>query len=96
LLPYSGSRLQLPQLYTSISKSVAKRKLAPATVKPSEEVAVKLREELAVKLREEFAVELREELAVELREELAVELRKEADTEAQPTGIDTKLDTSGR
>jgi hypothetical protein len=87
LLPYSGSRLQLPQLYTSISKSVAKRKLAPATVKPSEEVAVKL--------REEFAVELREELAVELREKLAVELRKEADTEAQPTRVDTKLDTSG-
>jgi hypothetical protein len=79
LLPYSSSRLQLPQLCTSISESVAKTKLAPASVEPFEEVAV----------------EPSEELAVELREELAVGLRKEADTEAQPIRVDAKLDTSG-
>ena len=36
-----------------------------------------------------------EEVSMKPREELAVELRKEADTEAQPTRVDTKLDTSG-
>jgi len=52
--------------------------------------------EIATKEDESFAPRTDVELVdAELREELAVELREEADTEAEPTRVDTKLDTSG-